>query len=81
MDKEQEIYDALVDKNINDVEEILKGFGDEVEFIDEKIDDGCDEGEEDDYVLMRSYQVDKMYVRIYFGDNTRLIGNVELQED
>lgn len=51
-------------------------------FVDEKIDDGCDENEDGDtYVMMRSYDVDKYYVRIYYGDNSGIIGCVDVEED
>lgn len=72
-----EIEDALVGESIDDAEEILSQFG-EVSFDDEKIDDGCDEGEEDGYVMMRSYDVGDYYVRIYYGDCTREIGCVDV---
>lgn len=69
-------YD-LVDENIDDAEEIMAKYGD-VRFVDEKIDDGCDDGE-DDYVMMRSYNVGEYYVRIYYGNNTGIIGYIDAE--
>ncbi len=72
------IYKALVGKDIADAEEILWKFG-KVRFVDEKIDDGCDdEGSEDEYVMMRSYNVGNHYVRIYYGNNSGTIGDVSV---
>ena len=72
------IYNALVGKDIADAEDILSQFG-KVSFMDEKIDDGCDDEEsEDEYVMMRSYNVGKKYVRIYYGNNTCTIGDVSV---
>lgn len=78
----KDIHDILkekcVGKDIHDVEEILKEKFDEVRIVDIKIDDKCNEGEEDDYVMMRSYNVSKYgavwYMRFYYGNNTRKVG-------
>jgi len=69
----------LCGKSIDDAPDLLAQFG-EVSFVDEKIDDGSDD-EGDDYVMMRSYNVGKHYVRIYYGDNSRTIGCVEVDEN
>ena len=75
---DMKIYKALVGKDIADAEDILSQFG-KVRFVDEKIDDGCDEdGSEDEYVMMRSFNVDGKYVRIYYGNNTCTIGSVSV---
>lgn len=65
--------------NIDKAETALSLFG-TPKFVDEKIDDGCDDGE-DTYVMMRSYDVDKYYVRIYYGNNSGIIGCVDVEED
>lgn len=78
-DIEDKIYDALIGESIDDAKDILSEFG-EVSFVDEKIDDGSDD-EDDNYVMMRSYDVDNLYVRIYYGDNTREIGCVDVEEN
>ena len=73
------IYKALVNKDIIDAEDILSQFG-KVTFVDEKIDDGCDEeGSEDEYVMMRSFNVGYKYVRIYYGNNSGTIGDVSVR--
>lgn len=78
-DIKDKIYDALIGESIDDAKDILSEFG-EVSFVDEKIDDGSDD-EDDNYVMMRSYDVDNLYVRIYYGDNTREIGCVDVEEN
>lgn len=65
--------------DIHKAETALSLFG-TPKFVDEKIDDGCDDGE-DTYVMMRSYDVDKYYVRIYYGNNTGVIGCVDIDEN
>lgn len=74
---ENKLSELLCDKTIDEAPEILEQFG-EVSFCDEKIDDGSDD-EDDNYVMMRSYDVGEHHVRIYFGDNSRTIGCVEVE--
>ena len=56
---------------------ILESHG-TVKFVDEKIDDGVTDADNDDeYVMMRSYDLttntgEQFYVRLYYGNNTRL---------
>lgn len=75
---EDDISQALLAKDIDDAEDILSRFG-KVKFVDEKIDDGDDGDGEDEYVMMRSYNVGKKYVRIYYGNNTGKIGCVDVK--
>lgn len=70
--------------DVDDVIDCLKVWFDDVRFIDEKIDDGCDEGEDDTYVMMRSYDIkkgnDMFYLRLYYGDCTMTVGSFDLKE-
>ena len=77
----QETFDKLLNcENMSNVEEILdtQVSGEDYDFVDEKIDDGCDDDEDDEYVMMRSYNFfvegTTHYVRFYYGDNTWEIG-------
>lgn len=72
-----QITSALVGNHIDKAPELLGAYGN-VSFVDEKIDDGCD-GPEDNYVMMRSYDVGDLYVRLYYGDVTRTIATVDVQ--
>lgn len=76
-----EIEDKLVECDyLDEAEDCLKTLG-ELYFCDEKIDDGCDEGE-DEYVMMRSYDLDtegqKFYVRLYYGNYTTELWSFEV---
>lgn len=70
---EYKIYDLCIDMDIDDAEKILKENFKKVTYCDEKIDDGLDDG---DYLIMRSYDVDKYYVRLYFTRSKRIITDV-----
>lgn len=80
---ESKIYNSLIDKDINSAEESLSIYG-KVHFCDEKIDDGIDdEDSEDEYLMMQSYYLvtsddNTHYIRIYFGDNTRIISYIQI---
>ena len=85
-----EIFERVVglltlDNDIDEAIENLEMVCDEVRFVDEKIDDGCDGCEPDNYVMMRSYDVSKdnysYYLRLYYGDVTREIGSMEITEN
>lgn len=80
---EFEIEDKLVECDyLNEAENCLKALG-ELHFCDEKIDDGCNEGE-DEYVMMRSYDLNvgrqKFYVRLYYGNNTTELGTFDVSQ-
>lgn len=75
----KKIYDALIGRSIDDARGILEQFG-VTDFVDEGIDDGCD-GPEDDYVMKRCYDCGPLYVRIYYGNNTRVITCVNIMGD
>ena len=58
----------------------------EVKFVDEKIDDGC-MTKEDQYVMMRSYNVNlpiyntSYYCRFYYGNNTKIVADIEIEKE
>lgn len=54
----------------------------ELHFCDEKIDDGCDDPD-DEYVMMHSYDLKgekNYYIRIYYGNNTMKMGCYDVDE-
>ena len=89
--KQLELVDSVIEgivevyEDIDEIVEVLKVWFDDVRFVDEKIDDGCDESEEDDYVMLRSYDITKngkrYYLRLFYGDNTMLVGSYEVEGD
>ena len=70
--------EGLLGMDIDDVEAFLNTEFERVTLVDEKIADGCDDGQ-DEYVMMRSYDVEQegnvMYVRFFFGNNTRTVAS------
>lgn len=76
------VEEALRDsEDVESAEEALKQFG-EIHFCDEKIDDGCDDPD-DEYVMMRSYDLKgekSYYIRIFYGNNTMKIGFYDVDE-
>lgn len=67
--------------DIDDVENTAIDNGFNAVFVDEKIDDGLDNG---DYLMMRSYNMtyvngDKYYVRFYYPKKTREITTVDVE--
>ena len=84
---ESNILDALQDDSEFPGElatgELLERIsGHKVVCYDHYIDDGCDEDEEDEYVMCAAYEIKdiNVYVRVYYGDNTGLIGYVEVTQ-
>ena len=75
MNKET-IYDICVNKNIDECESELKNIFNNVHFVDEKIDDGTDE--EEVYLMMRSYEADGHYIRLYFCNDDYIVTDLEL---
>ena len=82
----QETYNQIVEcKTIDEVEVILDTLkdGEDYKFVEEKIDDGCSEDDEDDYVMMRSYDFylegdpEGYHVRFYYGNETGEIGYID----
>lgn len=70
-----EIYDG-----VTDTEEILTEIvGKNVSMYDSKIDDGVDD-DEDNYVICDCFSTDddSITIRIYYGDETRVIGCVDV---
>ena len=59
-----------------------KHFCQEARFVDSNIDDGVTEqGSEDTYVMKDCFDLeDGTYIRVYYGDNTRSIGYIEINE-
>jgi hypothetical protein len=83
----QEIIDKLNEcETMGEVDKILAmlEYGTDYEQIDEKIDDGCDEDEEDEYVMKTSYRFfvdgeDKpTELDFYWGNVTAKIGWIKL---
>lgn len=67
--------------DIDDVENTATDNGFNAVFVDEKIDDGLDNG---DYLMMRSYNMtyvngNKYYVRFYYPKKTRVITTVDVE--
>ena len=79
----KDIRDALIGQPIENAEDILHSFG-KPGFVDEKIDDGSD-GEDDAYVMMRSFRISTMegnyYIRLFYGDVTRVIAMVGIVKE
>lgn len=71
----EDIYDLCIDNDIDDCEKLITQEYGSCTFIDEKIDDGLDDG---DYLMMRSYQVGDMYVRLYYPQTTRIVTDVNI---
>lgn len=67
------LYD-LEGTHIEDAENELSQFG-TVRFVDEKISDGLDDG---DYLMMRSFDVNDIYVRLFYAQSDGLISCVEI---
>lgn len=65
-------------KDIDEVVSELKEMCN-VTFVDESIDDGCDDGE-DEYVMEGSYDIElnrtRKHILFYYGNNTRTIGAI-----
>ena len=54
-------------------------YGTSFKVYDEGIDNGCRDDEEDDYVLYTSFESERgIDVKVYYGDNTRIIGYVDV---
>lgn len=78
-----ELYEIVV-YDFGDVERLANECNIAISSVDEYIDDGSDDGE-DDYVMCCSFYAkhndtnEIKMVRIYFGDRTREIGYVSIQ--
>jgi hypothetical protein len=79
----QETLDKIQECNtMGEVDKILATleYGTDYEQIDEKIDDGCDEDEEDEYVMKTSYRFfvdgenEPTELDFYWGNVTAKIG-------
>ena len=84
-EQQDAIFFALTDNSLSSdeiKEEISKVTNTSVKFVDEKIDDGCDDNSSDDYVMQASYKADEYdgYIDVYYGNNTRIIGYVAFTE-
>ena len=81
MRHERIISKAVLDHDINEAVSNLREAFDDVSFVDKKIDNGCDDSE-DDYVMMRSFDISKGtfkgYLRLFFGDQTRTVACYDL---
>ena len=84
-EKNSALYQALVDELYLDEDDmsmkltdILGGSWKE---YDTKIDDGCDEDEEDEYVMVSCFESTKNeIVKVYYGDITMKIGCVSYSD-
>ena len=80
---EREIRDTFVDNiygDVNDTEKILSDIiGKNVSMYDSKIDDGVDD-DEDNYLMCDCFSTDDdtITIRIYYGDETNLISDVDI---
>lgn len=74
MDKITFIEDECIGLHITECEDRLKKHF-SVKFVDEKIDDGNDDGS---YCMMRSFNVDEYYVRLYYNDNDGIVFDVSV---
>ena len=80
----REIEKTFFEKIYNgatDTEEILtKIIGKNVSMYDSKIDDGAGDDEDDNYVMCDCFSTDDGFItiRIYYGDETRVIGDVDV---
>ena len=67
--------------DISEVEDMLGANGIEAHFVDEKISNGIDD-EEDEYLMMRSFNVfidgKRYYCRFFYGNNTYVIVDMEI---
>ena len=70
--------EGLLGMDIDDVEEFLNTEFERATLVDEKIADGCDDGQ-DEYVMVRSYGVERegnvMYARFFCGSNSRTVAS------
>lgn len=76
---QRKLVNNFYNTDINDVENTATDNGFNAVFVDEKIDDGLDNG---DYLMMRSYNMtyvngDKYYVRFYYPRKTGTITFVD----
>lgn len=73
------IYDLLIEQDIDNVDFLAAQARISVRFVDEKIDDGLDDG---DYLMMRSYDMATAnggyYVRCFYPRETMKITHVEV---
>lgn len=78
----QKIYDALINTDISNIAlNCINKLLMVVRFVDEKIDDGLDDG---DYLMMRSYDLtdrdgNKYYVRCYFPQSRQTITALDVE--
>lgn len=71
------IEELCTEQDIDRLEDILKEHFTDVKFVDEKIDDGLDDG---DYLKMRSYNADDFYVRFFYPDSTGIVSSIEVRD-
>lgn len=78
----QKIYDALINTDISNIAlNCINKLLMVVRFVDEKIDDGLDDG---DYLMMRSYDLtdrdgNKFYIRCYFPQSEETITALDVE--
>lgn len=78
----QKIYDALINTDISNLPlNCINKLQMVIRFVDEKIDDGLDDG---DYLMMRSYDLtdrngNKFYIRCYFPQSRQTITALDVE--
>ena len=73
----EKIYAICINNDVDDCERQLKNTFKNVRFVDEKIDDGLDEDEV--YLMMRSFEVDGHYLRLYFCNDDYIVTDFEIK--
>lgn len=78
----ENLSDALNEcEYIDDIaDEIFELLGSEPSMVDECIDDGCDD-DEDEYVMKRVLEAGGCTIRVYYGNNTGKVGYVNVTQD
>lgn len=78
----ENLSDALNEcECIDDIaDEIYEQFHSYPLMVDECIDDGCDD-DEDEYVMKRVLEAGGCTIRVYYGNNTGKVGYVNVTQD
>lgn len=81
MEKILEELDGLANYHYSEVDELVESLGGKITNYDSKISDGCDDDDDDEYVMCDCLDIEKdgekKTVRIYYGDITREVGWVQ----
>lgn len=84
-----ELYDLINDMentsmDMDEIEKKLAEVGCKVKWGDSGIDDGCDDDDEDEYVMYQSCDItdinnESTWVKFYYGNNTYKITYIEIR--